>query len=152
VPSASRIPCVQAFPAGVVGALRVRDGEAVLELSRASFDINIGGGGQPPASAEAGSVTVRLAAGCDRQPTGAGRAVAPGVRRFQLQESARTTEVADVFPGGCVTYRPGPDLGASASLLEPVERAMLYRTRDDLRQALRLRSGGRLQLDPRAGG
>jgi hypothetical protein len=152
VPTASRIPCVRAFPEGVVGDLRVRDGEAVLELSRASFDINIGDGGQPPASAEAGSVTIRLAAACDLQPTGAGRAVAPGVRRFQLQESARTTEVADVFPGGCVTYRPGPDLGASASLLEPVERAMLYRTRDDLRQALRLRSGGRLQLDPRARG
>jgi hypothetical protein len=41
VPSASRIPCVQAFPAGVVGALAVRDGESVLELSHASVDINI---------------------------------------------------------------------------------------------------------------
>src|SRR5215218_911727 len=30
VPSASRIPCVQAFPAGVVGSLAVRDGESVL--------------------------------------------------------------------------------------------------------------------------
>ena len=32
VPSASRIPCVQAFPGGVVGTLAVRDGESVLEL------------------------------------------------------------------------------------------------------------------------
>jgi hypothetical protein len=41
VPSASRIPCVQAFPAGVLGTLAVRDGESVLELSHASLDINI---------------------------------------------------------------------------------------------------------------
>jgi hypothetical protein len=41
VPSASRIPCVQAFPAGVVGTVAVRDGESVLELSHASLDINI---------------------------------------------------------------------------------------------------------------
>jgi hypothetical protein len=41
VPSASRIPCVQA-PAGVVGALAVGNGESVLKLSHASVDINIG--------------------------------------------------------------------------------------------------------------
>jgi hypothetical protein len=31
-PSASRIPCVRAFPEGMLGALAVRDGESVLEL------------------------------------------------------------------------------------------------------------------------
>jgi hypothetical protein len=36
-------PCIQAFPAGVVGALAVRDGESVLELSQASLDINTAG-------------------------------------------------------------------------------------------------------------
>ena len=148
VPSASRIPCVRAFPDGMLGALRVRDGESVLELSHASVDINIGTGGQPQAGAETGSVIIRLTAGCDRQMTGAGQAVAPAVRRFQLQGSGRSPEVVDVFPGGCVTYRPGPDLGTSASLLDQAEHAVIYRTRDDLRQALRLRSGGRLQLDP----
>jgi hypothetical protein len=80
--------------------------------------------------------------------TGAGQAIAPTVRRFQLQGSSRTPEVVDVFPGGCVTYRPAPDMGQSASLLNQAEHAVVYRTRDDLRQALRLRSGGRLQLDP----
>jgi tRNA A-37 threonylcarbamoyl transferase component Bud32/membrane-associated phospholipid phosphatase len=148
VPSASRIPCVRAFPDGMLGDLRVRDGESVLELSHASVDINIGTGGQPQASAEAGSVVIRLTAGCDRQMTGAGQPVAPAVRRFQLQGSGHSPEVVDVFPGGCVTYRPGPDPGPSASLLEQAEHAVIYRTRDDLRQALRLRSGGRLQLDP----
>jgi hypothetical protein len=132
----------------MLGDLRVRDGESVLELSHASVDINIGTGGQPQASAEAGSVVIRLTAGCDRQMTGAGQAMAPEVRRFQLQGSGRSPEVVDVFPGGCVTFRPGPDPGPSASLLDQVEDAVIYRTRDDLRQALRLRSGGRLQLDP----
>jgi hypothetical protein len=47
VPSASRIPCVQAFPEGMLGALRVRDGESLLELSHASLDINLGTGGEP---------------------------------------------------------------------------------------------------------
>jgi hypothetical protein len=65
VPSASRIPCVRAFPEGMLGALAVRDGESVLELSHASVDINIGTGGQPKASTEAGSVTIRLGATAD---------------------------------------------------------------------------------------
>jgi len=54
----------------------------------------------------------------------------------------------DVFPGGCVSYRPGPDLAPSAPLLDQVEHAVTYRTRDDLAAALRRRSGGRLTLDP----
>ena len=94
-------------------------------------------------------MTIRLTAGCDRQMTGAGQAIA-AVRRFQLQGSGRSPEVVDVFPGGCVTYRPGPDPGRSASQLDQAEHAVINRTRDDLRQALRLRSGGRLQLDPQA--
>jgi tRNA A-37 threonylcarbamoyl transferase component Bud32 len=151
VPSASRIPCVQAFPEGMLGDLRIRDGESVLELSHASVDINIGTGGQPQAATEAGSVVIRLTAACDLQLTGAGQAIAPGVRRFQTQGPGRVSEVVDVFPGGCVTYRPGPDLGPSAPLLDQAEHAVSYRTRDDLRQALRRHSDGRLQLDPEGG-
>jgi tRNA A-37 threonylcarbamoyl transferase component Bud32/membrane-associated phospholipid phosphatase len=151
VPSASRIPCIRAFPEGMLGDLAVRDGESVLELSHASVDINIGTGGQPKASTEAGSVIIRLTAGCDLQMTGAGQVIAPGVRRFQLQGPAGTSQVVVVFPGGCVTYRPGPDIGPSTPLLDQVERAVSYRTRDDLRQALLRHSDGRLQLDPQGG-
>jgi tRNA A-37 threonylcarbamoyl transferase component Bud32 len=81
VPSASRIPCIQAFPAGVVGTLAVRDGESVLELSQASLDININAGGGPQAAAQAGSVTIRLTASCAAQLTGDGQIIAPDVRR-----------------------------------------------------------------------
>jgi len=150
VPSASRIPCVQAFPAGIHGELRVRDGESVLELTRASVGINIDEGGQFQARSEAGMVTIRLTATCAVQTTGEGQTLAPGIRRFQTEGPAGTSEVVDVFPGGCVTYRPGPDDGASAALLGQAQRAVTYRTRDDLREALRRHSGGRLDLDPAA--
>jgi tRNA A-37 threonylcarbamoyl transferase component Bud32 len=151
VPSASRIPCVQAFPEGIVGDLAVRDGESVLELSRASVDISVGSGGQPRANAKAGSVTIRLSAVCGLQTTGAGQAIAPGVRRFQVQEPGRPRQVADVFPGGCVTYQPGPGTAAPAALLDEAQRVITYRTRDNLRDALQHISGGRLQLDPNGG-
>ena len=152
VPSASRIPCVQAFPAGIVGALAVRDGESVLELSHASLDINLNTGDQPQASAEAGNVMVRLTASCAVPTAGEGKTVAPGVRRFQTRGPASIPEVVDVFPGGCVTYRPEADDGASAALLDQTQRAVTLRNRDELRDALRRDSDGRLQLDPEGGG
>jgi tRNA A-37 threonylcarbamoyl transferase component Bud32/membrane-associated phospholipid phosphatase len=151
VPSASRVPCVQAFPAGVVGTLAVRDGESLLELSHASVDINIGAGGQPRAAAAAGSVTIRLTATCAVPTTGEEQTTAPGVRRFQTQEPATTPQVVDVFPGGCVTYQAEPGIGPSAPILDQARRAVTYRTRADLRDALRHRSGGRLELDPEGG-
>jgi tRNA A-37 threonylcarbamoyl transferase component Bud32 len=151
VPSASRIPCVQAFPAGVVGALAVRDGESVLELSHASLDININASDQPQASTQAGSVTVRFTATCDLPAAGDGRTIAPGVRRFQTQGPAGPAPVVDVFPGGCLTYRPEPGIGPSAPLLDQAQKAITFRTRDELREALRRRSDGRLELDPEPG-
>ncbi len=151
VPSASRIPCVQALPAGIYGALRVGDGESVLKLSHASLDISLIAGEWPRAHAAAGSVTIRLTATCAAQTAGEGQSVAPGVRRFQIEGPASTPEVVDVFPGGCVTYQPEPDIGPSAPLLDQAQGAVTYRTRGDLREALRRRSGGRLQLDPEGG-
>jgi tRNA A-37 threonylcarbamoyl transferase component Bud32 len=149
VPSASHIPCVQALPADTIGTLAVRDGESVLELSHASLAIFLGE--QPRAQAAAGSVTIRLTASCAVPPTGEGQTIAPGVRRFQTQGAASTPQVVDVFPGGCVTYRPEPGIGPSAPLLDQAQHAVTFRTRDELRDALRRRSGGRLQLDPEGG-
>jgi tRNA A-37 threonylcarbamoyl transferase component Bud32/membrane-associated phospholipid phosphatase len=148
VPSASRIPCVRAFPAGVDGELRVRDGESVLEFSRATVGIDIGSGNQVRASADTGTVTLRLTAACDLRTAGDGQAVHPGVRRFQIEGSGGTQAAADVFQGGCVTYQLAPGENASAALLDEVEGAVTYRTRDDLRAALLRRSDGRLHLDP----
>jgi hypothetical protein len=147
VPSASFIPCVQALPAGIYSALGVRDGESVLELSHASLDISLIAGEPPRARAAAGSVTIRLTATCAVQTAGEGQTIAPGIRRFQIG-GASTPEQVDVFPGGCVTYRQEPGAGASAALLDQAQRTVTYRTRDDLRQSLRRRSDGRLQLYP----
>jgi hypothetical protein len=151
VPSASFIPCVQALPTDIFGALAVRDGESVLELSHASLDISLNAGERPRAHAAAGSVTIRLTATCAVPTTGEGQTVVPGVRRFQLEGPASTSEVVDVFAGGCVTYQLAVDIGRSAPLLDRAQRAVTYRTRDDLHQALRRRSNGRLQLYPEGG-
>jgi hypothetical protein len=151
VPSATRIPCVQTFPTGVVGALGVRDGESVLELSHASLDINLDTGGDPRASTEAGGVTVRFTATCDVPATGDGRTIAPGVRRFQPQGPGGTAPVVDVFPGGCLTYRPESGIGPTDPLLDQAQKAIAFRTRDELSEALRRRSDGRLELDPEPG-
>jgi hypothetical protein len=59
--------------------------------------------------------------------------------------------VVDVFPGGCLTYRPEPGIGPSAPLLDQAQKAITFRTRDELREALRRRSDGRLELDPEPG-
>jgi tRNA A-37 threonylcarbamoyl transferase component Bud32/membrane-associated phospholipid phosphatase len=150
VPSSSRIPCVQAFPAGTrYGGLRVRNGESVLQFVRGNVDINIDIADRPRLAAEGGTVTIRLAATCAVPTAAAGQAVAPGVTRFQIQGARGTTGAVDVFPGGCVTYAPGADGGsATAALLDQAQRAVTFWTRDDLREALQRRSGGRLHLDP----
>jgi hypothetical protein len=150
VPSASRIPCLRTFPVGNAGALYVRNGESVLEVGRISVDRNSNAGDQPQMPSGPG-VRIRLTAACDVQTVGEGRIVAPGIRRFQVQEPRGMPVVADVFLGGCVTYRPPPGMDAPARLLDQAARAVVFRTRDELRQALRRRSNGRLELDPQGG-
>ena len=149
VPSASRIPCFQAFPAGIQGALRVRNGESVLQFDRAGVDIKLNIADGLHVTAEAGSVTIRLTATCAAHTTTAGQTIAPGVTRFKLEGPPGTSEVADVFRGGCITYRAEAG-SASARLLDQSQRAASFRGRDDLRQALQRRSGGRLDLYPPA--
>ena len=148
VPSASRIPCVQALPAGVVGTLTVRDGESVIELAQARFAIDLNTGGEPKATAEAGAVTLQFTAACAAPTTGPGETVAPGVRRYRLGGTGASAQVVHVFPGGCVTLRPEPDSGPSATLMRQAEQAVTFQTRDALSEALQRRSDGRLQLDP----
>jgi hypothetical protein len=149
VPSASLIPCFQAFPAGIHGALAVRSGESVLQFDRASVDIKLNIANWPQVTAEAGSVTIRLTATCAAHTTIAGQTIAPGVTRFNLEGPPSTSEVIDVFRGGCVTYQAQAG-SASARLLDQAQRAVSFQTRDDLSQALQRRSGGRLDLYPSA--
>ena len=94
-------------------------------------------------------MTIRLAATCEIQTSGQGRIVAPGVRRFQVEGARGTPQTVDVFPGGCVTYQSGAS--TAAERMDQAERAVNFRTRDELREALRRRSNGRLELDPQSG-
>jgi tRNA A-37 threonylcarbamoyl transferase component Bud32 len=146
VPSASRIPCIQSLPPDTTVELRVQNGQSVLKLiptTGPNINIDVG---EAPQTSEAGSVTIQLTAVCEIPMPGGGRIVAPDVRRFHVEEARGTPETIDVFPGGCVTYQP--DANTGAELLDQATRAVTFRTRDDLRQALRRRSNGRLQLDP----
>jgi tRNA A-37 threonylcarbamoyl transferase component Bud32/membrane-associated phospholipid phosphatase len=149
VPSASLIPCFQTFPASIQGALAVRNGESVLQFDRAGVDIKLNIAGGPHVTAAAGSVTIRLTATCAVHTATAGQTIAPGVTRFHLEGPRSRSEVADVFRGGCITYRAQAG-SASARLLDQAQRAVSFRARDDLRQALQRRSGGRLDLYPPA--
>jgi tRNA A-37 threonylcarbamoyl transferase component Bud32 len=148
VPSASRVPCIPAPPPNTALVLRVKNGQSVLELTSTigpNPDINVG---TDPQAFERG-VRIRLTAACEIQTSGDGLLVAPGVRRFQVEEARGTPQVVDVFPGGCVTSQLGASTGAE--LLDQAKRAVSFRSRDELRQALRRRSNGRLELDPQGG-
>ena len=151
VPLSVPHPCVQALPANVISALAVRDGESVLELGHASLDISLIAGEWPRARAVAGSVTIRLTPTCAAATTGEGPDRRAGRQTLPAPGPVSTPQVVDVFPGGCVNYQPQVDIGPSAPLLDQAQRAVTYRTRDDLREALRRRSGGRPQLDPEGG-
>jgi tRNA A-37 threonylcarbamoyl transferase component Bud32/membrane-associated phospholipid phosphatase len=148
VPSASRVPCIPAPPSDTALVLRVKNGQSVLELTSTigpNPDINVG---TDPQAFERG-VRIRLTAACEIQTSGDGLIVAPCVRRFQVAVVRGTPQVVDVFPGGCVTYQLGASTGAE--LLDQAKRAVSFRSRDELRQALRRRSNGRLELDPQGG-
>jgi hypothetical protein len=77
----------------------------------------------------------------------------PGTRRFQEVidiEPGRRYRGATyyVFPGGCVTYRVDLRSSQHGRPLVEVNQTLGFVSRDRLRDELRQRSDGRLQLDP----
>ena len=54
----------------------------------------------------------------------------------------------DRFPGGCVTYRLHSTTDPTGQFANEAPQVLGFTTREQLRQALSQRSGGRLQLDP----
>ena len=143
VPSASRVPCVPALPAGVV----LSDVRVGNEGTRLSFSRFLADG-----SSKEQALTSTFAAGCD--VTGSTRTLTDeaGVQRWERTEpgaGGRTVVLRSyVFPGGCLSERYLPPAGRPGP---PVDEAMLavdLTTREALGQALDQRSGGRLRLDP----
>jgi tRNA A-37 threonylcarbamoyl transferase component Bud32/membrane-associated phospholipid phosphatase len=138
VPSASLVPCVESRrPGWTVANVAVNDGRSVITLDHDR--------------AGAAAVVVRMAAAaCD--PAGAPERPAPepGVRRFVREEhlAGEFTETwYDQFPGGCVTYRLHSTTDPRGQFANEAPQVLGFTTRQQLRQALSQRSGGRLQLD-----
>jgi tRNA A-37 threonylcarbamoyl transferase component Bud32 len=138
VPSASLVPCVESrLPGWTVANVAVNDGRSVITLDHDR--------------AGAAAVVMRMAAACD--PSGAAKTPAPepGVRRFARVEhlaGAFSATWYDRFPGGCVTYRLHSTTDPKGQFANEAPQVLGFTTREQLRQALAQRSGGRLQLDP----
>ena len=138
VPSASLVPCVEApLPGWTVANVAVNDGRSVITLDHDW--------------AGAAAVVVRMAAACD--PAGAPEKPPPepGVRRFVREErlaGAFSATWWDRFPGGCVTYRLHSTVDVDGRFTTELPALLGFASREELRQALRQRSDGRLQLDP----
>ena len=93
----------------------------------------------------------RLAATCD--PSGAVERPSPteDVRHYQRNESSSGEFMAtwyDRFPGGCVTSRLRSTTDPTGRFANEAPQVLGFTAREQLRQALSQRSGGRLQLDP----
>jgi hypothetical protein len=138
VPSASQIPCLQLVPADWrVAEVAVNNGRSVITL-----DHDRGG---------RAAMVVRLTASCDL--TGAAEVTSeqPGARRYiHIDRNAPKYSAtrAYVFPGGCVTQRFSAAAPSELRLSDTAATEFGFITREQLRQALRERSHGRLQLDP----
>src|SRR5215207_7061772 len=132
VPSASLVPCVQLLPVGwSVAEVAVNNGRSVITL-----DHDRGG---------RAAMVVRLTASCDR--AGA-REVSSEQRGASRWYRARDATRIYVFPGGCVTQRFSAATPSAPRMSDTASSEVGFITREDLRQALSKRSGGRLQLDP----
>jgi tRNA A-37 threonylcarbamoyl transferase component Bud32/membrane-associated phospholipid phosphatase len=137
VPSASLLPCVQLLPVGwTLADVKVQDGRA-----RISFDTDRVG---------VAAVVMELNASCELAGATEVTSEQSGARRY-LRVERNSTEVsatrAYTFSGGCVTQR-FRGAGPSAVRLSDTAAVELgFITREELRQVLSRRSGGRLTLD-----
>jgi hypothetical protein len=132
VPSASLVPCLQLVPVDwTVANVAVNNGRSVITLDDR--------GGRA-------AMRVELTASCDL--AGATEVVSeqPGAHRYFRIDSATR---AYTFPGGRVTQRFRGAVPSALRLSETASTELVgFITREELRQALSQRSGGRLKLDP----
>jgi tRNA A-37 threonylcarbamoyl transferase component Bud32/membrane-associated phospholipid phosphatase len=139
VPSASLVPCVRFLPVGwSVAQVTVNDGRSVITLDHDR--------------AGAAALVVRLTAVCTPRGAVEGPSATAGVRHYQGIESTTgefTATWYDQFPGGCVTSRLHLTTDPNGEFAAQAPQVLGFTTRAALRQALSLRSDGRLQLDPR---
>jgi membrane-associated phospholipid phosphatase/tRNA A-37 threonylcarbamoyl transferase component Bud32 len=139
VPSASQVPCVQLLPAGwSAGAAQSRNGQSSFALD----SDRVG----------AQAVRVLLAPSCTMPRATRVPSDQPGTRRYQVVTAIQPGRryqgaIYYVLAGGCVTYRLDFRSDEQALPLGEVSLTIGFVTRDQLRNELRQRSRGRLELD-----
>jgi tRNA A-37 threonylcarbamoyl transferase component Bud32/membrane-associated phospholipid phosphatase len=140
VPSAALVPCMQLIPAGWrVADVRVQNGR-----SQITFDTDQAG---------KAAVVVDLAASCDLSGATEVTSEQPGARRYlriDRQSPQFSATRLYVFPGGCLVEQFRSGVAKRAEFASSASLGLGFATRQELRQALSHRSGGRLQLDPAA--
>jgi tRNA A-37 threonylcarbamoyl transferase component Bud32 len=138
VPSTSLVPCLNLLPAGwSVGTVAVNDGRSVVELDHDR--------------AGSAAVVLRLTATCDPGDAIQVRSEVPGVQRYERTERRTGRFVArwyDRFRGGCMTYELESATDPDGRYAAETTLMFAFTSRAALRQALEVRSAGRLQLDP----
>jgi membrane-associated phospholipid phosphatase/tRNA A-37 threonylcarbamoyl transferase component Bud32 len=138
VPSAALVPCLRLLPAGwsIAEVVAGNDG------SRFVLDHDRGG---PRALQVRFSGSCEPGAGARQQPSDQ-----PGARLYQRVERTSPGYAATrwyLFPGGCVTQRVDTTTGARGEMVFDSSASLGFISRDALRHALRLESGGRLDLN-----
>jgi len=140
VPSASLVPCVPVLPVGwTLADVKVQDGRA-----RISFDTDRAG---------AAAVVVELTASCELAGAVELSSEQQTARRYlRVDRNAAGVVVtrAYTFPGGCVTQRLAAPAKSREQLASEASFALGFTTRQELGQALKQRSSGRLTLDAAA--
>jgi tRNA A-37 threonylcarbamoyl transferase component Bud32 len=138
VPSASLVPCVQVIPVGwSVAEVAVNSGRSLITVDHDR--------------AGRAAVVVQLTASCDLAGAAEVTSEQPGARRYlRIDRNAPEFSAtrAYVFPGGCITERFTAPAASGQQLTGETSSAIGLTTREELRQALRQRSDGRLELDP----
>ncbi|HEU4396968.1 MAG TPA: hypothetical protein VFU54_03900, partial [Actinomycetota bacterium] len=137
VQSASLVPCVQLLPAGwTVAEVAVNNGRSVITVDHDR--------------AGKRAVVVRLSASCDLARAVEVTSEQSGARRYlRIDRNAPGFSATRfyVFPGGCIAERFAAAAASGQQLITETSSAIGFTTREELRQALRRRSEGRLKLD-----
>jgi membrane-associated phospholipid phosphatase/tRNA A-37 threonylcarbamoyl transferase component Bud32 len=138
VPSAALVPCLRFLPAGwSVAEVAVNDGRSMITLAHDRTGSR--------------AAVMRLTATCDTTSAAEVPSTQPGTRRYtRAGRLAGDYSVSfyDRFPGGCVTYQLHSSSDLKGGFASEVSLLFGFTSRQELRQALEERSGGRLHLDP----
>jgi tRNA A-37 threonylcarbamoyl transferase component Bud32/membrane-associated phospholipid phosphatase len=144
VPTAALIPCIRALPAGWV----VVGGTANNGRAEILVDHNVTSGGT-----EEQQLLFSLTASCELSGTTEQPRDASGVRHYKklsIEDDHLVATWIDVFDGGCVAATTQTTLSLAEPLEPEIRLAWGYSTREELNEVLRLRSKGKLHLDPQA--